>query len=163
MPSCRIIVPIYRPLSAAEYAVVKHNLAMLQDFPVALIGGQGQSALLAETRDELAAKSGSNVTVETFEDRFFQNVAGYNQLLTEPAFYQRFAVEDYVLICQQDAIVLKPELQDWLEKQFKEMKRRDARGLALGFVGALEGSLLLARLQGDPKIVKKGVEIYFSK
>ena len=55
------------------------------------------------------------------------------------------------------------QLQDWLEKQFKEMKRRDARGLALGFVGALEGSLLLARLQGDPKIVKKGVEIYFSK
>lgn len=55
------------------------------------------------------------------------------------------------------------QFQDWIEKQFKEMKKKDPKGLALGFVGALEGSLLLARLQGDPKIVKKGVEIYFLK
>lgn len=55
------------------------------------------------------------------------------------------------------------QFQDWLEKQFKEMKRRDAKGLAVGFISALEGSVLLGRLHNDPKIVKKGVEVYFSK
>lgn len=54
------------------------------------------------------------------------------------------------------------QFQEWLEKQFREMQRRDAKGLAIGFISGLEGSLLLARLQDDPKIVKKGVEIYFS-
>ena len=38
------------------------------------------------------------------------------------------------------------QFQDWLEKQFKEMKRKDAKGLAIGFMSGLEGSLLLARL-----------------
>jgi TetR/AcrR family transcriptional repressor of nem operon len=55
------------------------------------------------------------------------------------------------------------QFQDWLEKQFKEMKRKDAKGLAIGFMSGLEGSLLLARLHNDPKIVKKAVESYFSE
>ena len=55
------------------------------------------------------------------------------------------------------------QFQDWLEKQFKEMKRKDAKQLAIGFMSGLEGSLLLARLHNDPKIIKKAVEIYFSE
>ena len=55
------------------------------------------------------------------------------------------------------------QFQAWLEKQFKEMKRKDAKKLAIGFVSTLEGSLLLARLHNDPKIIEKAVEVYFSK
>lgn len=54
------------------------------------------------------------------------------------------------------------QFQNWLEKQFKEMKKKDPKGLAIGFVVALEGSVLLARLNNDPKLVEKGVKFYFS-
>lgn len=54
------------------------------------------------------------------------------------------------------------QFQEWLAMQFKEMEQEDPKGLAIGFLGALEGSLLLARLQGDTKIVKKAVEIFLS-
>ena len=91
--------------------------------------------------------------------------------------FQAYVSEDKFCLCGMMAAELQSvsdevktrlksyfkQLQDWLEKQFKEMKRKDPKGLAVGFISGLEGSLLLARLQGDPKIIKKGVEIYFSK
>lgn len=55
------------------------------------------------------------------------------------------------------------QFQDWLAKQFKEMKHGDSKGLAMGFMGALEGSLLIARLHGDPKIVRKALGPFLAK
>lgn len=90
--------------------------------------------------------------------------------------FQGYIKEDKLCLCGMMAAELQSvsdevkfrltsyfrQFQDWLEKQFKEMERKDPRGLATGFISGLEGSLLLARLHGDPRMVKKGVEIYFS-
>ncbi len=43
--------------------------------------------------------------------------------------------------------------QAWLAQQFKEMGHKNAKLLAVRFLSGLEGSLLLARLRNDPKIV----------
>jgi len=46
----------------------------------------------------------------------------------------------------------------WLAKQFKEMGRRDAKQRALEFLSALEGSLVIARVEGDPKIIRQAMK-----
>lgn len=118
MHSCRIVVPIYRALNDAEIALVCHNLNMMRGFPAVLIGGHGLAGLLAETCAALADQTGADISIETFEDSNFRDVSGYNSLLSEPEFFERFIDCDYVLICQHDAIILKPELQDWLDKGY---------------------------------------------
>jgi len=54
------------------------------------------------------------------------------------------------------------DLQNWLTKQFAQMGHSDPQGSALQFLCALEGSLLLARLDGDKSIVNRSVENFFT-
>ena len=49
------------------------------------------------------------------------------------------------------------DFQDWLSKQFSEMAYPNPPLTALQFLSALEGSLLLARLQGDVSIVSQAL------
>lgn len=50
------------------------------------------------------------------------------------------------------------DLQSWLTKQFAEMKHADPQSAALQFVSALEGSVLLARLEDDPSLVNRSLD-----
>jgi len=45
----------------------------------------------------------------------------------------------------------------WVAKQFKEMGIRDSNNRALSFVSSLEGSLLLARLNGDAALIGRAM------
>ena len=48
--------------------------------------------------------------------------------------------------------------QDWLSKQFSEMGYSNPPLAALQFLSALEGSLLLARIQGDVTVVSQALD-----
>jgi len=50
------------------------------------------------------------------------------------------------------------DFQDWLSKQFSEMAYLNPPLAALQFLSALEGSLLLARLQGNPSVVSQALD-----
>jgi len=50
--------------------------------------------------------------------------------------------------------------QTWVAQQFTTMKKPDARKRALRFVAALEGTLLLARLENDPTLVSDGLSAF---
>ena len=49
------------------------------------------------------------------------------------------------------------DFQNWLAKQFSEMNHPDPPNAALQFLSALEGALLLARLEGDVTIVARSL------
>ena len=53
--------------------------------------------------------------------------------------------------------------QAWVSNQFEELGNEDPQGLALSFVSALEGSLLLARLLGDPGVVTVALRPFLSR
>lgn len=57
-------------------------------------------------------------------------------------------------------IVYFKDLQAWLTKQFVAMGETDAQNRALRFVSTAEGSLLLARLEADPKIVGQALKSF---
>lgn len=52
------------------------------------------------------------------------------------------------------------DLQTWLAKQFAAMGEPDAQNKALRFVSTAEGSLLLARLENNPKIVGQALKTF---
>jgi len=54
------------------------------------------------------------------------------------------------------------DLRKWLAAQFVQMNQPNPEDRALQFVSALEGSLLLARLDSDPKIVNRSLDVFVS-
>lgn len=57
-------------------------------------------------------------SVEEFDEAYFKNIQGYNKLMLESAFYERFLQYDYILIYQLDAFVFRDELMHWCEKNY---------------------------------------------
>ncbi len=59
-----------------------------------------------------------HISVESFDDEYFQNIIGYNRLMMSELFYKRFAKYTYMLIYQPDAFVFRDELLDWAERGY---------------------------------------------
>lgn len=57
-------------------------------------------------------------------------------------------------------IVYFKDLQAWLTKQFVEMGETDAQNRALRFFSTAEGSLLLTRLEDDPKVLGQALKTF---
>ena len=54
------------------------------------------------------------------------------------------------------------DLRTWLAAQFAQMNEPNPEDRALQFLSALEGSLLLARLESDPNIVDRSLDVFVS-
>ncbi len=52
------------------------------------------------------------------------------------------------------------DLQTWLAKQFSQLGHANPQKSAVQFLSALEGSLLLARLEDDPNVVDQALETF---
>lgn len=55
---------------------------------------------------------------EEFDPEYFKDISGYNRLMLEPHFYERFLKYDYILIYQLDAFVFRDELATWCNKNY---------------------------------------------
>jgi protein O-GlcNAc transferase len=107
-----VVVPIYKPvLDAMEQFSLDHSLAQLAGRRKVFVGPQGMD--LTHYRERYA-----DVEFAGFDAAFFASIRGYNRLLMSPAFYQRFAEHEFMLIVQTDAIVLRDELDHWCAQPF---------------------------------------------
>lgn len=112
MTSCAVIIPVYKPLlDADELFSVSHSLLQLQGYDIHWVAPQ--SLDMGFYFDTFKVEK-----IQRFDNAFFHNIEGYNRLLVSVAFYERFCDYEFMLICQPDAIVLKPELHLWLEKPY---------------------------------------------
>jgi Protein of unknown function (DUF5672) len=112
MTSCAVVIPIYKPsFNADEVFSVKRSLSNLVGHDIHWVAPD--SLDLSYYDDTFGS-----FKVERFSDQYFKDIAGYNRLLVSTKFYERFLHHEYVLICQPDAIVLKPELHLWMEKPY---------------------------------------------
>ena len=57
---------------------------------------------------------------ERFDDRYFKGIRGYNRLLLDISFYERFSEWEYVLIAQPDATLWqdRDRIQEFIEKGY---------------------------------------------
>lgn len=110
--NCAVLIPIYKSqLDEDELFSVKTSLSNLHGHDVYWVAPNGID--LSFYRQNFGS-----IQPQYFDAEYFKNIAGYNKLLTSTFFYETFIDYEFCLICQPDAIVLKPELQDWLEKPY---------------------------------------------
>lgn len=90
------------------------------------------------------------------------------------AYFQNYITEQKFCLCGMMAAELQSvsprvaklvqsyfkDFQAWLRRQFEHAGKDDADRLAIGFLSALEGSLLLGRLNGDPEVIPNALQDY---
>lgn len=108
-PSVCIVVPCYRAaLRPFEDVALRQCTSVL--------GAYDTFFVKPESLDLTSVSAHYGIQwVESFADRYFAGVAGYNQLMLADEFYARFAQYDYLLIYQLDAFVFRDELRAWCD------------------------------------------------
>ena len=108
-----------------------------------------------------------------FDHRFATPQERLHALITH---YKGYIQQDKICMCGMMAAefeTVSPEvrralalyfgdLRAWLSAQFAHMNEPNPEDRALQFLSALEGSLLLARLESDPKIVDRSLDVFVS-
>jgi hypothetical protein len=110
--SCAILIPVYKEqLDGDESFALKISLLNVKDLPI---------LLLAPNSLDLSYYQGAFNLYKSirFDDKYFTSVKNYNRLLLSKEFYNSISDFNYVLILQTDAIVLKPELDYWLNRPY---------------------------------------------
>lgn len=114
--NCVVLLPINKlNLSELELLATRKNLDILSDWPQVIL-----APLKLENKIEQFLFSDINGTREYIylDDKHFDNVTSYDQLLRQRWFYEMFSAFEYMLLIQIDVVVFRDELKDWIAKAF---------------------------------------------
>jgi hypothetical protein len=107
-----ILVPIYKPtLSEEELIGLRRSLHSLENRLVTFIHPRNLNLTLYQSLSPKAL-------FQEYDEVWFSSIASYNRLLLSPEFYKGYQAFKFVLILQTDAVVLRDDLQQWLEAAF---------------------------------------------
>jgi hypothetical protein len=107
----KVIIPIYKTyFGELEEKSFLQCIKVLKDYEIVLVQPEGL--------DNSYITNSYPVRVESFPEKYFQDIHGYNELLLTAEFYKRFSDIEYILIYQLDAFVFKDELKYWCEKGY---------------------------------------------
>lgn len=67
---------------------------------------------------EYIKRENENIQVEFFDQKYFLDISGYNQLLLSISFYKRFVQFKYILIYQLDSWIFKDDLDYWCDLKY---------------------------------------------
>ena len=148
-----VVVPIYRSTLTSEGKI---SLCSIRKYL------SGHTICFAAPKSlDLSGVITGQEKVERFKDEFFVGVDGYNRLLTSLSFYERFDTFSHILICQQDCLVFRDDLDNWASKGydyiaapwFSEFLEQPERGLWR--VG--NGGFSLRNIQSCLRVLRKRV------
>ena len=107
-----VIVPFYRDsIDDLEQIALAQCAKILSNHPIIAIKPHKLTLPTAVNKAEF-------INVVSFENKYFESIAGYNALMLSPDFYKAFLGYDYILIYQLDAFVFKDELAYWCKQGF---------------------------------------------
>lgn len=111
--SCVVLVPIYREgLEPLERFSLDYSMQRLHGRDVVFIAPEKLNVAFYQTHYP-------GVPVLRFADDYFASIKGYNRLLMDPAFYERFdSTHEFMLILQTDAVLLRDELAHWCSQPY---------------------------------------------
>lgn len=113
---CIVVIPVYQAqLCGFSLASFQQVLSVLGLHDIALVTYKD---LDISKYKEVAETYDKYFSVEYFDKKFFESVAGYNRLCLSTQFYERFADYSYMLIYQLDAWVFSDELDIWCKKGY---------------------------------------------
>lgn len=147
-------IPVYKiNLSKNEEISLRQVERILSKYEKVFIAPESLGSIYAEKYKYLSVK--------TFPDKYFDDIAGYNKLLLSEDFYQCFIEYKYLLIYQLDAFVFKDELSDFCAMDYDYIgapwtyatKPPDCKS----YVG--NGGLSLRNVKNTISLLKKTKEI----
>jgi hypothetical protein len=108
-----VVIPIYKEtLTASEAISLKQCFKILGSHTIVLVAPESLDiSFYKKIIDD-------SLYIERFQDAFFENISGYNQLMLSQEFYKRFLQFDYLLIHQLDCYVFRDELDYWCSKGY---------------------------------------------
>ena len=110
-----VIIPIYKnELTALEKQSLNRTLRVLHRYQVVFI----KPASFKPEFDRITSLSLEGTMVESFEDKYFESLKGYNKLLLSKDFFKRFLKWKYMLICQLDVYIFRDGLSEWVSKGY---------------------------------------------
>lgn len=107
-----VVIPVYRlPLSDSEAFSLRRITRILGRYPLTVI----KPASL-----DLSPLSAvfSGLLVKSFDDAYFNGIAGYNRLMLSADFYRQFTAYRYILIAQLDTYIFRDDLEKWCNKGY---------------------------------------------
>ncbi len=122
-----VVIPVYKEqLSTDEERSFRQCIRVLGKHPICLVcpASLNRSVYDCIFQEESAQQADNGQTypllylTECFDEEYFKSQRGYNRLMLSPAFYQRFAQWDYMLIHQLDAYVFEDQLEVWCQKGY---------------------------------------------
>jgi len=104
MKTVAVVIPFYKPqLNQNEEKSVNQCFNILSNHDIIAVKPKHLELSYGFAFSEIIS----------FDDHFFANISGYNQLMLSTVFYQKFLGYQYILIYQPDAWVFKDELLKW--------------------------------------------------
>ena len=108
----RVVIPVYKKDISPE-----ENISLINTKEK--LGKYGITFLAPEDLDMTEFQK---VIPEAKECRmrreYFEGFSGYNRLMLSKELYQRFSDNEYILICQQDVLVLEDRLEEFLDMPY---------------------------------------------
>ena len=105
-----IVIPIYRKIPNNEDIVsINQAFRILKNYNITFI--------CPKSLDTTIYQNFGKATFVTFEDKYFESIYGYNQLMLSADFYKTFN-KKYILIYQTDAYIFRDDLLFWCEKDY---------------------------------------------
>jgi hypothetical protein len=147
-----IIIPVYKSnLDDSELFSLNQLILTLGDFTIYFIKPH---ALSLKNYPE------NNIKVLSFEDKYFDSVKGYNELLTSLFFFKKFRHFTHMLIYQLDALVFKNELLMWSNKEYDYIGAPWFKGYSSGeypqdIIGVGNGGFSLRKINKSISILMR--------
>lgn len=110
----KVVIPIYKTAlnKYEEYSLCQCFSILGEKYPIIFIKPESLDI------SPLYEKYAGCFEVECFEDKYFESVKSYNQLMLSSEFYERFLDVKYILIYQTDALVFRDELEKWCGREY---------------------------------------------
>jgi len=112
MEQVKVVIPIYKTnLSGLEIRSLRQACIVLKKYSLVVV--KPESLDVSSLEAVFPALS-----YKSFDDKYFNGIAGYNRLMLSADFYEAFIDNEYILIYQLDAYVFRDELADWCAKKY---------------------------------------------
>jgi len=107
-----VIIPFYKPsLTTIEAIALEQCFKVLHHYPIIAIAPNKLDLSFVTTQYAFT-------DIIRFDDAFFCDIDGYNQLMISPLFYKSFLSKTFILIYQLDAFVFEDKLDYWCNQGY---------------------------------------------
>lgn len=153
-----IIIPVYKDvIDKFEQASLQKCCLTLDKYEIFLVT---HDAVILKEYLEICPKA----KVKYFNKKYFNNIEGYNKLMLNLNFYKAFLNFEYIMIYQLDALILKNDIEEWLDKEYDYIgapwKSITSSGICDNLTQSGNGGLSLRKVKSFVSVLRTFNTIY---